>query len=279
MQIKKYKLIDSGDKRKLEQVGKYKIIRPCPQAMWKPFSPELWEKYDVEFIRDSSEKGKWDWKIPKGSIQSKWTVTNQDELIWNIEPNEFGNIGIFPEHWEYTQKILDNLKSKRSEILSLFCYSGSNSLALVKAGHKLTMVDSSKVAITHLMDNVKVNELNQSLLRLIVEDAYKFASREQRRDKKYDCLLIDAPSFGRGTKGEVFSIEDGLIKLIEVSKSLIHENSILLFTLHSPRFTALGLETMFSQAFVDKKVEVSEIIVEMESSKKGLPSGYLVFIK
>jgi 23S rRNA (cytosine1962-C5)-methyltransferase len=282
----KYQLLDTGNQRKVEMFGEYKIIRPCPQALWKPFNESLWEGADTEFRREALEKGKWyPQKIAEGQkrknagmgIPSSWYIESNDGLEWLIEPNEFGNLGVFTEHWSYQDRLIELLKPK-SNILNLFTYSGSNCVNLVKRGFRVTAVDSSKSAMDTYVHNLGQNKLSREGQKLVLEDAYKFIAREERRGSKYDGVMIDAPSFGRGTKGEVFKIEDDLVNLITTSFKLLESKGVMFLTLHSPRFTPASLEILCSQLCPNKIVEVSEIVQDCQSGSR-LPSGFLVIVR
>jgi 23S rRNA (cytosine1962-C5)-methyltransferase len=275
--ILEYKLLDCGNKLKLEQIGKYKIIRPCPQAIWPQLNPELWDnKIDAEFIRTGEEKGMWKWNLPSSKIPTSWQVKSQNGLIWTIDPNEFGNIGVFVEHWQYVEDLITEF-NKDEKVLNLFTYAGSNTVRLVQKGFKVTAVDSSKLAMTTYSGNLENNHLDKTGQRMILEDCYTFVKREVRREAKYGNIMIDAPSYGKGTKKEVFKIEDDLIALINDTRKLMTENGKLLITLHSPRFTPVILKTLGEQMFPDKIVTCEEILVPVQSGVK-LPSGFLLKI-
>lgn len=280
-----YRLLDCGNGEKVEMLGDYKVIRPCPQAIWEPFDESLWEQADARFDRTVGEKGIWKaLKNPDGVKRNKlgsglpesWEMESESSTIWRIRPNDFGNIGVFTEHWRYAPQ-LPQFFDKNGKILNLFSYTGSNSVDLVKAGFRVTVVDSSSVALDDYTYNLGLNKLSREGQRLILEDVYKFISREIRRNNKYEGIVCDAPSFGRGTKGEVFSIEDDLIKILQSFKQLLTKQGKLILTLHSPRFTPKILEILCSQIFTNKQTEVSEILNPCESGVM-LPSGYLVKI-
>ena len=278
-----YRLLDCGNGQKVEILGDFKVIRPCPQAIWKPFNPKLWADADSSFERTTGEKGTWKaLKNPDNQKRNKlgggtpddWEVISASGVLWRIRPNDYGNIGVFTEHWQYAPGLV-NFFDKKGKILNLFSYTGSNNIDLVKAGFKVTVVDSSSVALDDYTHNLGLNRLSREGQRLILEDVYKFIARETRREVKYDGIICDAPSFGRGTKGEVFNIEEDLIKLLDTIKLLMTPKGKLVLTLHSPRFTPRILETVCTQIFAKKKVEVSEILNPCESGVQ-LPSGFLV---
>ena len=283
--MSQYSLIDCGDQKKLEQVGDYLIIRPCPQAMWPKTLEKEWQQADSEFYRGEGEKGIWknlkpnpDVKRNKAGagIPETWIVESPDGLKWQVEPNEFGNIGIFTEHWMYSIG-LPSFFRKDDKILNLFSYTGSNAMALINAGFQVTAVDSSHSAMDSYTMNLGLNSLSRTGQRLILEDAQKFLNKEERREAKYGGIMIDAPSYGRGTKGEVFKIEENLVKLLEHAKAMLAPRGKIILTLHSPRFTPTILRVMIQKLFPDKTVESEEII---QTCKSGipLPSGFLVKI-
>jgi len=280
-----YRLIDCGDQKKLEQVGEYRIIRPCPQAMWPKTLEAEWEKADSIFVRGEGEKGYWKNLKPNQDVKRKqagqgvpetWITTSKEGIQWQVEPNDFGNIGIFTEHWIYAPS-LATFFDKKEKILNLFSYTGSNAMGLIAQGFQITAVDSSNAAMDSYTMNMGLNKFSRVGQRLILEDAVKFLQKEERREALYGGIMIDAPSYGRGTKGEVFKIEDNLIKLLELSKQILLPNGKIVLTLHSPRFTPTILKVMIQKLFPDKTVEAEEIIQICES-KVPLPSGFLVKI-
>jgi len=279
-----YRLLDCGNQQKLEMLGEYKVIRPCPQALWEPLEPSWWEEDVVsEFVRTEGENGQWKARNNPDGLKRKqlgsglpasWIVQSPDGLEWLVEPNDFGNIGIFTEHWTYAPALADWFR-KPGPILNVFTYSGSNCVSLVKEGFRVTAVDSSKSAMDSYTYNLGQNNLSREGQRLVLEDAYKFLAREQRRGSTYPGIMIDAPSFGRGTKGEVFKIEDDLLDLLKTARALLTKDGKLVLTLHSPRFTPAILKIVLEQLFKTKTVTVEEILQHCESGV-DLPSGFLV---
>ena len=273
-----YKLLDCGNHKKVEIFGDYKLIRPCPQALWTPFDPQCWEGAHSEYLKTEGEKGRWkkvgakDKKNSSG-IPSNWQIQAQG-LEWKVEPNEFGNLGVFTEHWIYTDWLLNNFNPS-STVLNLFSYTGSSCIALVKNGYKVTVVDSSRAAMDDYVYNLGLNQIDRTGQRLILEDCQKFISKEQRRGKLYDSIMIDAPSFGRGSKKEVFKIEDHLKELLITCKKLLSKKGKLVLTLHSPRFTPQLLDIFVSSIFKGRQVISQEILNPCESGI-NLPSGFLV---
>lgn len=213
----------------------------------------------------------------KTPVPKSWTITSRNGLKWQIEPNEFGNVGVFTEHWEYAEDLGLEFE-KKSNVLNLFTYSGSNCVSLVKKGHLVTAVDSSKSAMNCYTTNLELNGLPREGQRLVLEDCVKFMQREIRRGVKYGAIMIDAPSYGRGTKGEVFKIEDDLIELLNMAKELMNSKSHLIVTLHSPRFTPKILEILAKKMFPSFNVNSNEILPICKSGVE-IPSGFLLKIQ
>jgi 23S rRNA (cytosine1962-C5)-methyltransferase len=280
-----YRLLDCGEGTKLEMIGEFKVVRPCPQAIWRAVKPELWNDIDSEFHRTVGEK--WVWKRgdaqklksgadEKAGLPKTWMIENKEGTTFMIEPNEFGNIGVFAEHWTYTEEI-KNMINLEQPVLDLFSYSGSSVMDLALAGAKVTAVDSSRSAMGLYAKNLDSNKIERTGHRLILEDAYKFLAREIRREGKYSTIIMDAPSFGRGTKGEVFSIEKDFFKMVEACEQLLTEDGVLVITNHSPRFTPELLRIFLEQQFKRKAVKVREILQKAETGVE-LPSGFLCII-
>lgn len=269
----KYQLLDCGDRRKIEKYGQYTLIRPCPQAIWKPFDPSLWSNFDSEFVRVAGEKGEWKGK----ALPKQWEVEGPNKTVFTVEPNEFGNLGVFTEHWIYAVDLGDFLYPDE-QILNLFSYSGSSVMGLLKENYKAVAVDSSKGAMALYTQNMKDNQIEKTGQKLILEDAIKFCQREIRRGKDYGSIIADVPSYGRGTKGELFDIGEQFTETLEVIKKLLKKNGRLILTLHSPRYTLEGLRIYLSQLFEGKSIEAEEIIQKCTSGA-SLPSGMLFKIK
>jgi 23S rRNA (cytosine1962-C5)-methyltransferase len=280
-----YQLLDSGAGRKLEQVGDYVIIRPCPQALWEPFAPELWESAQSEFVKEKGERGVWRARnLPEGvkkkqvgsGIPDSWVIVSPTDVRYHIEPNDFGNIGVFPEHWLYSADI-SSLLPRKAQVLNVFTYTGSNALDLVKEFHEVTVVDSAKTAMNTYTHNLDANRYNRKGQRLVLEDASKFLDREIRRGKQYDCVMIDAPSYGRGTKNEIFDLEKKLLQLFESASKLCKNSGHVIFTLHSPRYTHAGLNQTLTQIFPNRELSIQELLLPAKSGSY-LPSGTLIQI-
>ncbi len=231
-----YQLIDSGEGEKLEQFGKHLIARPCAQALWPKSHPEKWTP-DSTFTRDPD--GHWDKKLT-----SQWTIEFSG-LKFLVKQTDFGHMGLFPEHaghWDWMQKCI---QGKDARVLNLFAYSGAATLALAKAGAKVTHLDASKGMVDWARENAKLNQLEDAPVRWIVDDAMKFLRREIKRESFYEGVILDPPSFGRGKQGQVFKIEDDLPELLALCKEVLSDTPLFtLLSCHTPGITPLVLRHM-----------------------------------
>ncbi len=258
-----YELIDCGGERKLERFGPYTLIRPSPQAIWPPKKPDLWSGHHGEFTR--TEGGGW----KKKKFPSSWEIQFHS-LKLKVAPTDFGHLGLFPEHahhWEWMKGLLN----KPSKVLNLFAYSGAPTLFLAQQGHSLCHVDASKGMVDWAKENRDLNGLEKASIRWIVDDAMKFLRREVRRGNTYDAILLDPPTFGRGSQGQVFKIEKEIVELLQLCRSLASDVfSFILFTAHTPGFTPMIQETLLKDIFEGGKIESGEMSL---SDKVSLPSG------
>jgi len=206
----KYQLLDSGNLRKLEQVGKYRLIRPALNAFWKPSLPEKeWKSADAEFIRDSSGHGSW---RNRERLPEQWTVI-LGEMEIRIKPTSFGHLGFFAEQFRNWQYFRDNCRGM--DALNLFAYSGLGSLAMAAGGAKVCHLDAARGMIEWGKENLALNPEIPGNIRWIVDDVNKFIARELRRGSQYDLIALDPPTFGRGASGQLWKIESDLPKLLD----------------------------------------------------------------
>lgn len=257
----KYSLLDSGNQKKFEKFGPYKIVRPCAQALWKPLQSH-WHS-DAVFERE--EKNEWSGKLPKD-----WIAIHEG-IQFKLSPTGFGHIGMFPEH-SYLWNWAADLVKPGSEILNLFAYSGGATLALAKAGANVCHVDASKGMVQWAKENAILNNLESAPIRWIVDDAIKFLGREVRRGRRYDGILLDPPSFGRGAKGEVFKIERDLSELLSLCKELLSDKPLFLIcSNHTNQVTPTVLKHLFEEV-LPGKVESGELLITGEECRP-IPTG------
>ena len=228
-----YQLIDSGDGQKLEQFGQYLIERPCAAALWPRQKPDLW-KPDARFTRDPD--GRWEGKLP-----AAWQIEHGG-IQFQLKATDFGHLGIFPEHAAHWDWMAGCIEGQPIKVLNLFAYSGGATLALAKAGAHVCHLDASKGMIAWARQNAKLNGLEAEPIRWIVDDALKFLKREVKRGSKYEGVILDPPTFGRGKQGQVFKIEQQLPELIDLCQQVLgHERRFILLSCHTPGITPLAL--------------------------------------
>lgn len=262
-----YQLLDSGNGEKLEQFGEYSLIRPCPQAVWRPTLKDEWDNASARFTREK-EKNSWAFKK---KIPSSWEVMHGG-VLFKIEPTDFGHLGLFPEHgdlWEWMRPLV----SKSSKILNLFAYSGGVSLAAAQQGAQVCHLDASKGMIEWARGNAALNRLSDAPIRWIVDDAIKFLKREVKRQSFYDGIILDPPTFGRGSQGEVFKIERDIVPLLELCSELLSKKPLfVIFSCHTPGFTPLGMRHLLGEALPKGHIEVGEMALHSPGAV-SIPSG------
>ena len=245
-----YELLDSGRGRKFERFGKYTLVRPCSQAVWNPSLPEKeWLSANATF--DRTEGNRWH---NRGSIPDEWKI-NVANINFLLSGTDFGHLGIFPEQrtqWEWIQETVRKLSSQRKEplkVLNLFAYSGGSTLAAALGGADLCHLDASKGMVQWARRNAEANGLKDHPIRWITDDAHKFMCRELRRGHKYDAIILDPPTFGRGQNNEMYKIEKDLPETLNLCRKLLTENpAFILLSAHTPGYTPVVLENILSQS-------------------------------
>lgn len=268
MSDKRYELIDSGEGRKLERWGSALISRPSAQAVWKRSLPEKeWDKANAIFSRE--EERRWQKKV-----EGSWECL-VGPLKMKIELTDFGHLGVFAEQapfWAWMEKKIRESK-REIEVLNLFAYSGGSTMAAAKGGAKVCHLDASKGMIAWAKENAALNGLAKAPIRYIVDDALKFLAKEERRGRKYDAIILDPPSFGRGPQGQVFKIEEKISELLFACAKLLTDDPLfVLFSCHTPNFSPLAMEHIFHDHFPLKGgvFDFGEMAIE---GNRALPSG------
>ncbi len=279
-----YELLDSGNGEKLERYGKIILSRPDPQALWQKHLPaSAWQDAHGHFER-AGEKGTWNMK--QGTPE-KWTV-NLAGLEFLIKPAAFKHTGLFPEqvqNWQWIEKIisgtlsLEKNKDQKITVLNLFAYTGGATLAAAKAGAEVVHVDGSKSALNWASENAKLSGLSEKPIRWILDDARAFVTREIKRGKKYDGIIMDPPTFGRGAKGEVWKIEDDLPELLDLCKRVMTEKP-LFFLINgyaagysSVAYHALLRDFAKDNNFSNLEIESGELCIKESKGSRLLPAG------
>ena len=279
-----YQLLDSGYQRKLEQVGKFRIIRPAAGAVWKPrLAKSEWQKADSEFRRKSESSGIWQ---GNKKLPASWKISIANTTIV-IKPTDFGHLGIFIEqknNWLMLQELLkDKANNKYCKILNLFAYTGIASLACSHSYTEVVHLDASKTSVEWAKENATAAQKHKNKIRFIVDDVQKFVAREVRRNSKYQGIILDPPSFGRGPKGQTWKIEDDLIPLLtDIKKLLAPDFKFFLLSAHSQAYTPQALLNITHDLklpegkYSTNEMTVSEK-VNKNQNKRLLPAGACCF--
>lgn len=272
-----YKILDLSDGEKLEKWGPYYLVRPDPQVIWdKKSFPELWKKADAIYNRSNTGGGKWTIKNTK--LPSSWTIKYKD-MTFNLKLMGFKHTGLFPEQAYNWNIIRDKIeKSNRQvKVLNLFAYTGGASIASLSKHAIVTHVDSSRGMVDWAKENVKSSNLENEEIHFIVDDVVKFVQREIRRGHKYDIIIMDPPSFGRGANKEVWSVEKDLFNLVDLCSQLLSDNPIMfLINSYTTGLSMNVLEDVLKLTVNQKykgTISSDEVGIQMENSNLILPCG------
>lgn len=276
---KDYELLDMAKGQKLEKWGKYILIRPDPQIVWdKKTNPKLWEKADAKYIRSNTGGGHWE-KYSK--IDENWSIKYKN-LVFNLKPMGFKHTGLFPEqavNWNYIISKISQRTKKNQEVkvLNLFAYTGGATVAALSAGASVCHVDSSQGMVNWAKENVSSSGLRERPVRFLVDDVVKFVNREIRRNNKYDMIIMDPPSYGRGKNGEVWSIEKDINNLLCLCSKILSDNPIsVIINTYTGGLSGTIIENVAKLAFSEnnpKKIFHNEIGLRQKNSEFVLPCG------
>lgn len=259
---KDYVVLGTGDGEKLERWGGYVLLRPDPQVIWHTKKPlASCKELNAHYLRESTGGGRWQYLKP---MKEEWVISWKD-IKFSIKPMGFKHTGLFPEQAVNWQDMTDLIKKagRPIRVLNLFAYTGAASVVAAKAGASVTHVDASKGMVERAKENARLN--NISNIRFIVDDCQKFIEREIRRGNTYDAIIMDPPSYGRGTNGEMWKIENSLHDFVELSKKVLSDKP--LFVLISSYTTGLQpgvLTNILSLVFGKGNIDSDEIGLETE---------------
>ena len=274
--FKDYTLLDAGDREKLEDWCGIILRRPDPMAIWPKEKPELWDKANAIYHRSNKGGGSWEYK---SKLKESWNVKYR-ELTFKVSPTGFKHTGLFPEqaaNWDF---IYEKIKGKKDiKILNLFGYTGAASMVASAAGaQEVVHLDASKGIIEWAKDNMKLSHLENNTIRFICDDALKFILREARRGRKYDGIIMDPPSYGRGPDNELFKFEEKINPLIENCLNILSDDP--LFFIINTYTTGYSKQVMYNcmsahTAFHNLKgvIEADEIGIKIKDSDYYLPCG------
>lgn len=271
---KDYEIIDMANGEKLERWGNITLIRPDPQIIWKEKSfEEKWKKADARYNRSKNGGGGWQYnkKLPEN-----WQIKYKN-LTFNIKPMGFKHTGLFPEqavNWDWMMDKIKNAK-RPIKVLNLFAYTGGATVACLSAGASVCHVDSSKGMVAWAKENVNSSGLEKAPVRYIVDDVVKFVEREIRRGNKYDAIIMDPPSYGRGANGEVWQFEENIYNLVQLCTKVLSENPLFfLINSYTTGTSSIVLENILKMNIKsDKQFSSGEIGLPMKNSNLVLPCG------
>ncbi len=271
-----YELIDCSGGERLERWGDIILIRPDPQIIWNTERKNpLWRKAHARYHRSSSGGGQW--QVYK-KIPQQWSL-NYGDLVFNVKPMGFKHTGIFPEqatNWDFASDIIRNADRQLS-VLNLFGYTGCATLACLNAGAKVCHVDASKGMVQWAKENASASNLSDKPVRWLVDDCMKFVAREQRRGNKYDGIIMDPPSYGRGPGGEVWKLEEQLYSFIELCSTILSDDArFFILNSYTTGLPPSVMEYMLSTILVKRfggSVSSSEIGLPVTDSGLILPCG------
>src|SRR5262245_29671165 len=279
-----YRLLDSGNGGKLEQVGPYRFVRPEPQALWAPtLGAAEWDDADAIFApaaADDDDAGRWRFKR---ELPQTWRI-EWDDIAFLSRPTPFRHLAFFPEHsvhWRFAREQLKAHQGAQPEVLNLFGYTGLASLVCAKAGAKVTHVDASKKAIGFARENQREAGLDAAPIRWICDDALTFVKREVRRGRRYDGVILDPPKFGRGPEGETGRLEAQLPELLDACQTLLRTDAneranahgFMIATVYAVRLSYLALAQTAQQSFTRGDWQIGEMALPHAGRDLLLPTA------
>lgn len=277
---KDFEVISTSDGEKLERWGDYLLIRPDPQVIWNtPKNNPGWRNFNGHYHRSNKGGGEWEFK----NLPHEWSI-NYNSLTFNLKPFTFKHTGLFPEqavNWDWFSSIIREEKAKNPEkpfkVLNLFAYTGGATLSAASAGAALTHVDASKGMVQWAKENALSCNLENAPIRWLVDDCVKFVEREIRRGNKYDGIIMDPPSYGRGPKGEIWKIEESIFSFIELTSQILSDDaSFFLINSYTTGLQPAVLTYMLNVCIKDRfggEVKADEIGLRVSENGLVLPCG------
>ena len=280
MATETYTLLDSGIGRKLERFGRYVLVRPCAQALWQPQRPPAeWLAADATFDREEGQR----WQN-REHLPEQWNI-EVEGVRFRLSGTDFGHLGIFPEQregWHWLRQQLREAAAKHTgkpKVLNLFAYSGGSTLAAAHEGAEVCHLDASAGMVQWARENAALNNLQAAPIRWIVDDAHKFLAREVKRGRRYDAIILDPPSFGRGAAGEIYKIERDLPQTLELCRALLSDKPLfVLLSAHTPGLTPTVLQHLLQDALGQRSGHFhgGEMLLNGAENVRPVPNGCYV---
>lgn len=272
-----YQLIDCSCGEKLEIWGKEVLVRPDPQVIWKSEKEDKrWFTPNARYIRSKTGGGNWQ---VYSSMPSVWQI-NYKDLTFNIKTMGFKHTGLFPEqavNWDFTREVIRNSGKDEVKVLNLFAYTGGATVACLKEGASVVHVDASKGMTLWAKENAQSSGVADKNVRWIVDDCIKFVQREIRRGNKYDIIILDPPSYGRGPKGEIWHLEDSLYDFVELIKQVLSDDALMvLLNSYTTGLSASVMKYILDDVITKDKggsVTADEIGLPVSATGGILPCG------
>ena len=268
---KDYKILKASNGMKLESWKDVILLRPDPVITWDMGDFDSY-KINAIYYRSNTGGGHWENKM---KTPETWIV-NYKNLKFLLKEMGFKHTGLFPEqacNWDYAMNKIKNA-NRNVKVLNLFAYTGAASVACLSAGAEVVHVDSSKGMIDWAKENVKLNHLEDKPIRYLIDDVVKFVKREIRRGNKYDVIIMDPPSYGRGANGEVWSVEKDLEPLVKLCKEILSDDYLfMIINTYSANLPSVSLENILKINFEGKKISVDDLCLPIENSDLYLPCG------
>lgn len=272
---KDYELIETGDGEKLERWGNIILRRPDPQIIWPMKDKKIWDRADAHYHRSQSGGGSWEYKR---KIPNRWTISFE-KLKFYIEPTGFKHTGLFPEqavNWKWMMNKIQKA-NRPIRVLNLFAYTGGATVAAAYAGAEVCHVDAAKGMVNWAKENVALSGLADRPVRFITDDCMKFVQREIRRGKKYDGIIMDPPSYGRGPNGEVWKIENSLYSFVEQCMGVLSDKPLFfLINSYTTGFSPTVLSNILKQTIGSRykgNYSCGEVGIPVKNSGLVLPCG------
>ncbi len=272
---KDYEVLDTSSGEKLERWGDYILVRPDPQVIWNtPHGHAGWSHKNGHYHRSAKGGGEWEFF----DLPQEWTI-HYRELTFHLKPFSFKHTGLFPEqavNWDWFSRMIREAH-RPVKVLNLFAYTGGATVSAAAAGASVTHVDASKGMVTWAKENAVSSGLGDAPIRWLVDDCVKFVEREIRRGNKYDGIIMDPPSYGRGPKGEIWKIEESIFPFIELCSKLLSDEALFLLinsytTGLQPAVLSYMLNTVLTRR-LGGQVEAEEIGLPVTESGLVLPCG------
>ena len=272
---KDYSIIDTSSGEKLETWGRYSLIRPDPQVIWHTAKRDpLWKRADASYSRSSSGGGAWS----ENKLPESWTVDYGD-LKFLIKPMGFKHTGLFPEqatNWDWMRSLIEKA-GRPISVLNLFAYTGGATVACARAGASVCHVDASRGMVAQAKENARLSGLADAPIRYIVDDCKKFIEREIRRGRKYDAIIMDPPSYGRGPTGEVWKIEESIDSFVELTAGVLSDEPLFfLLNSYTTGLSASAMKYITDTRLLTRytgKSTADELGLPVKASGLALPCG------